>query len=102
MAFTSDDLPVPREPVSSTLFAGNPATNWRVLASISLLLLVDRNEVREPDRVRPQDLLKVAALSALAPSKRARFPVRVRRRRRQQRIRARDQNRLGARQQRRQ
>ena len=30
-----DDLPVPREPVSSTLFAGSPATNCRVLASIA-------------------------------------------------------------------
>ena len=27
IALTSDDLPVPREPVSSTLLAGNPATN---------------------------------------------------------------------------
>src|SRR4030095_11047496 len=35
IAFTSDDLPVPRDPVSSTLFAGNPATNCRVLRSMT-------------------------------------------------------------------
>ncbi len=29
-ALTRDDLPVPRAPVSSTLLAGNPRTNWRV------------------------------------------------------------------------
>ena len=46
IALTSDDLPVPREPVSSTLFAGKPATNWRVFASIDALLLVDRRPGR--------------------------------------------------------
>ncbi len=30
----SDDLPVPRAPVSNTLLAGLPSTNWRVLRSI--------------------------------------------------------------------
>src|SRR5690606_6740131 len=32
-ALMSDDLPVPSEPVSSTLLAGRPSTNWRVLRS---------------------------------------------------------------------
>jgi hypothetical protein len=31
-AFTSELLPVPRAPVSSTLFAGRPATNWAVFS----------------------------------------------------------------------
>src|SRR5690606_5464099 len=34
-ALISEDLPVPREPVSSTLFAGRRCTNWRVLRSIA-------------------------------------------------------------------
>src|SRR5690606_3544239 len=32
-ALMSEDLPVPREPVSNTLLAGRPSTNWRVLRS---------------------------------------------------------------------
>src|SRR5215468_446330 len=35
-AFTSELLPVPRAPVRRTLFAGRPATNWRVLRSTRL------------------------------------------------------------------
>src|SRR5258705_9607467 len=35
IALISDDLPVPREPVRRTLFAGKPATNCRVFASIA-------------------------------------------------------------------
>src|SRR3954464_10697923 len=31
--FTIDDLPVPRAPVRSTLFAGRPSRNWRVFCS---------------------------------------------------------------------
>src|SRR6185437_2883480 len=35
IAFTSELLPVPREPVSRTLLAGSLETNWRVLRSIA-------------------------------------------------------------------
>ena len=37
-ALTSDDLPVPRAPVSSTLLAGSPRTNCRVFCSTRSLL----------------------------------------------------------------
>src|SRR6185503_19528352 len=37
--FTSDDLPVPRAPVSSTLFAGLPSMNWRVFCSTRSICL---------------------------------------------------------------
>ena len=61
IALTSDDLPVPREPVSSTLLAGKPATNWRVLRVDALLLVVDGDELVEPDRMRMRDRLQIAA-----------------------------------------
>ena len=48
-ALISDDLPVPRAPVSSTLLAGCLCTNWRVFCSISAFLAVDVLQVVERD-----------------------------------------------------
>ena len=69
-AFTSDDLPVPRAPVSSTLFAGRPCTNWRVFCSTSALLRVDSAQVVQPDAVQVRHRLQEALARALAPAPR--------------------------------
>ena len=78
---------MPREPVSSTLLAGRPATNCRVLRVDRLLLRVDRDEVGEPTacgcatacrKPRPPRLRQRAAVTLR--------PVGVRLGRRQQRL----------------
>ena len=98
-ALISDDLPVPRAPVSSTLLAGRPATNWRVLRSIALLLRVDGDQIVSAIDMRMRDRLQVAAALALAPARGGHLlPVGVGDGRRQQRLDAR-QHLFGARDQ---
>ncbi len=87
IAFTSDDLPVPREPVSSTLFAGRPGDELPRVAVDRMLLVVDGDEVVHADRVRMRDRLQIAAPAALAPAGGGHLrPVGVGLRRRKQRL----------------
>ena len=64
-ALISDDLPVPRAPVSSTLLAGRPATNCRVFCSICCFLRVDLLQVRQA---------RCGAMCAPAADSRGRLP----------------------------
>ena len=100
MALTSDDLPVPREPVSSTLFAGSPATNCRVFGSMQLFLCVHRHQRSRRIAWGRATSCRIAAPPRLRQREAARLPIGGRVRRRQQTFKARQQ-RFGVRDQRR-
>ena len=70
-ALTSDDLPVPRAPVSSTLLAGLPSTNWRVFCSTSSSAR-RCPQVGELDAVHVAHRLQLAAARHGAPALRQR------------------------------
>ena len=58
---TIEDLPVPRAPVSSTLLAGLPSTNWRVFCSTAAICASMPLQVGELDAVHVAHRLQPAA-----------------------------------------
>ena len=69
IAFTSEDLPVPRDPVSRTLLAGKPRDELPRVPVDDALLVIDGDELVELDRMRMRDCLQIAAARALAPAR---------------------------------